>query len=129
MLEMFMKNHFFVLVGCVLALTSCATILNDKEPLVDISSEPAGAEVYVDGEYVGITPVEVPLSVHSNHTVVFRKEGYADRRFTVSNEVGVLWIILDVVTGLVPLIIDAVTGDWLELKDDTVNVVLTGDGS
>lgn len=123
------SGMFALLVCCVVALTNCATVLNEKEPLVDISSEPAGADVYIDGEYVGTTPVEIALSVHTEHTVVFRKEGFADRTFTLSNEVGVLWIVLDVLTGLIPLIVDAATGDWLELQDDAVNVVLTSDGA
>ena len=109
------------------ALSNCATVFNDQEPLVDIGSQPAGAEVYVDGEYVGTTPVQVELSVHEEHTIVFRKEGFDDRTFRLSNEVGALWIVLDVVTGLIPLIVDAATGNWLELSDEAVDVVLTKD--
>ena len=111
------------------ALSNCATVFNDQEPLVGIGSQPAGAEVYVNGEYVGATPVQVELSVHREHTIVFRKEGFDDRTFRLSNEVGVLWIVLDVVTGLIPLIVDAATGNWLELSDETVDVVLTRDGA
>ena len=111
------------------ALSNCATVFNDQEPLVDIGSQPAGAEVYVDGAHVGTTPVQVELSVHRAHTIVFRKEGFDDRTFRLSNEVGVLWIVLDVVTGLIPLIVDAATGNWLELSDEAVDVVLTRDGA
>ena len=111
------------------ALSNCATVFNDREPLVDIGSQPAGAEVYVDGEFVGTTPVQVELSVHREHTIVFRKEGFDDRTFRLSNEVGALWIVLDVVTGLIPLIVDAATGNWLELREEAVHVVLTRDGA
>ena len=111
------------------ALSNCATVFNDQEPLVDIGSQPAGADVYVDGDYVGTTPVQVELSVHREHRIVFRKEGFDDRTFRLSNEVGALWIVLDVVTGLIPLIVDAATGNWLELSDEAVDVVLTRDGT
>ena len=117
-----------VLIACA-ALSNCATVFNDREPLVDIDSQPAGADVYVDGEYLGTTPVQVELSVHREHTIVFRKDGFDDRTFRLSNEVGALWIVLDVVTGLIPLIVDAATGNWLELGDETVDVVLTSDGA
>ena len=60
---------------------------------------------------------------------MFRKQGYDDQTFRLSNEVGVLWIVLDVVTGLIPLIVDAATGNWLELSDESVDVVLTRDGA
>lgn len=111
--------------ACALTLGSCATLFNDKEPLVGIESQPGGAEVYIDGEYVGTTPLKVHLSIHQEHTIEFRKEGFAARTFTLSNEVGALWIVLDIVSGLIPLIIDAATGNWLELKDEDVHVVLS----
>jgi hypothetical protein len=45
-----------------------------------------------------------------------------ERTFQLRNEIGTLWIILDVVTGLVPIIVDAATGDWYELKPGEVFV-------
>lgn len=65
-----MKKFFDLLVVIVLCLTqtSCAS-LKDKLPLepthkkISIASAPSGAEVYMDGKYLGITPLtyEVPL--------------------------------------------------------------------
>lgn len=47
-----------------------------------------------------------------------REKGrFDDRTFRLSNEIGVLWIVLDVVTGLIPLIVDAATGNWPERRD------------
>ena len=54
---------------------------------VDIGSVPARAAVYVDGYYVGTTPVEVALR-QAEHEIVFRKDGFADRTYHVSRAAG-----------------------------------------
>ncbi len=113
-----------VLSAVALAVLGCATILNDTSPPVRIGSEPAGADVYVDGNLLGRTPAVIELSTKSSHTVVFRKEGYADRTYLLQTHTGALWVILDVLSGLVPIVIDLVTGDWQELNEDNINVVL-----
>ena len=58
-----------------------------RTPTVDIGSVPARAAVYVDGYYVGTTPVEVALH-HEEHEIVFRKDGFADRTYHVSRAPG-----------------------------------------
>ena len=109
----------------VAALSGCATLFNDKTPSVDVASNPEGAEVYVYGNYVGETPVRVDLSVRKEHTIAFREDGYKDRTYQVSRSVGIGWVILDILGGLAPLIVDAATGDWFML--DHVNVIMAED--
>ena len=111
----------------VAALSGCATLFNDKTPSVDVASNPEGAKVYVNGNYVGETPVRVDLSVRKEHTIAFRKVGYKDRTYQVSRSVGIGWVILDILGGLAPLIVDAATGDWLMLDTDHVNVIMAED--
>ena len=53
----------------------------------DIGSVPDRAAVYVDGYYVGTTPVEVALR-REEHEIVFRKDGFADRTYHVSRVAG-----------------------------------------
>ena len=43
---------------------------------ITISSEPSGAEVWVDGTRVGTTPLDLTTVTEGNHTVEVRKEGY-----------------------------------------------------
>lgn len=83
-----------------------------------------GPEVYVDGYYVGTTPVQVNLTVREDHVVEFRKAGHDTRTYRISRFVGFGWIVLDFVAGLVPLIIDLATGDWYMLDTEEVNVTL-----
>ena len=108
----------------IVLLSGCATLFNNKTPAVDLASTPAGAEVYVDGYYVGTTPVQVNLTVREDHVVEFRKEGHDTRTYRISRFVGFGWIVLDVLTGLVPIIIDLATGDWFMLDTEEVNVAL-----
>jgi hypothetical protein len=44
--------------------------------------------------------------------------------FNITNHVGVGWIVLDVIFGLVPVIVDAATGSWYELDQKIVNALL-----
>lgn len=44
---------------------------------------PEGAEVYVDGTYVGIAPTSFP-KVSGEHTITLRKTGYQTRTFTLN---------------------------------------------
>ena len=73
--------------------------------------------------YVGETPVAVDLSIRREHTITFRKDGYQDRSYQVSRAVGFGWILLDLF-GLVPIIVDAATGDWFMLDTEHVNVIM-----
>ena len=60
------------LIPCLLFSTSCAVLTHGSRQGIPFDSEPQGAEVWVDGEFVGVTPVEVTLSRSQEHTVVVR---------------------------------------------------------
>ena len=44
---------------------------------------PIGAEVYVDGNYVGIAPISF-AKVEGIHVVTLRKTGYSTRSYTIN---------------------------------------------
>lgn len=62
-----------------LCLSGCATIVNGTAQKIQVSSEPAGARVKVDGKDGYVTPVKLRLERRSDHTLVFAKEGYEGR--------------------------------------------------
>lgn len=66
---------------------------------------------------------------HQSHRVVFQKEGYDDAVCELTASVGTVWVILDVLGGLVPVIIDAATGEWKSLDQGVCNAVLPVRGS
>ena len=51
-------------------------------------------------------------------------EGYESITRVVNTKVGAGWIVLDVLGGLIPVVIDAATGNWNKLDQDAVNAVL-----
>jgi hypothetical protein len=108
----------------IYVIGGCATLFKGSHNMVDFSSDPTGAKVYVNGALRGTTPINLKLESKRTYTIEFKKEGFETRTYTITNHVGAGWIILDVLAGLVGVIIDAATGAWYELDQDAVNAVL-----
>lgn len=122
-----MRKIILTISTCVfmlLSFNSCATLFGKKSHALAIGSEPHGAEVYVNGFKMGITPVELNLKADKSYTIEFRKEGYQTVSRVVNTKVGAGWIVLDVLGGVIPVIVDAATGNWNKLDQDAVNAVL-----
>lgn len=62
----------FMVLGCM----GCATMFPPGPDMVSIQSEPAGAEVFIDGASRGHTPLVLPLTCTPQPTVRFEHEGY-----------------------------------------------------
>jgi len=103
---------------------SCATVFKGNHSRVGFTSEPRGAKVYVDGQYMGDTPIKLKLESRNNYTIEFVMEGYKTKVFRLTNHIGPGWVILDVILGLVPVLVDAVTGSWYDLDQEHLNAVL-----
>ena len=50
---------------------------NKVDYTINISSEPTGASIYIDGDYKGATPFKSTLPV-GEHVIILKKEGYRD---------------------------------------------------
>ena len=107
-----------------LAVTACGALFNKSVKSVAMGSEPSEAEVWVDGNRMGVTPVTLELDNHESHTVVFRKEGFKEVTCQLKSSAKAGWIILDVLGALLPVIIDAATGEWKGISQDVCNVNL-----
>lgn len=115
------------IMGLILVLGGCAALFNSKTSSIQMNSNPVGASVIVDGNRVGTTPMSIDLSNKAEHTVVFRMDGRDDVTCMINRKVGAGWVVLDVLGGLVPVIIDAATGSWYELDKNTCNGNLGGE--
>ncbi|MCY3699592.1 MAG: PEGA domain-containing protein [Gemmatimonadetes bacterium] len=111
---------FFV----TLATTACGTLFNSKIKTVSMLSNPGEAEVWIDGTMRGTTPLTAELDNQTSHTVVFRKEGHSDVVCELTATTGTLWVVLDILGGLLPVIVDAATGDWKGISQNVCDVVL-----
>jgi len=104
--------------------SSCATLFHGSTDGVNFSSDPSGAKVYVNGDLLGRTPFALDLKSNKTYTLEFKKDGYETKSVVLNSSVGGGWVVLDVVGGLLPVIVDAATGDWYSLNQDHVNAVL-----
>ena len=116
--------HKVIIFVIVFQLIGCATIFKGTNSHLGMHSNPSGADVYVNGKNMGKTPLTLKLSSKATYIVEFKKEGFKTITRNVTNKVGAGWIILDVLAGLVPVIIDAVTGAWYHLDEKNVDVQL-----
>jgi len=105
-------------------LSNCAAIFKGNTSKVDLNSEPHGTKVYVNGNYAGETPIRLKLESKRTYAIEFRMEGYKTKTFNITNHIGAGWIVLDVIGGLIPVIIDAATGAWYELDQKNIKAIL-----
>ncbi|MDD5616363.1 MAG: PEGA domain-containing protein [Candidatus Methanoperedens sp.] len=68
--------------------TSISEILILQAGSISISSNPNGADVYLDGNYKGITPIIIPNVPIGSRTVVLKKSGYNEVSKTINVEYG-----------------------------------------
>ena len=122
--EKMMRKVLVLALVCSFAFSGCATIFKGTNGRVDFMSTPPEAEVWVNGNLMGRTPLKLKLNVKEEYRIEFRKEGFQTEVSLIQNRVGAGWVILDVLTGLVPVIIDAVTGAWYSLDQKNINAVL-----
>jgi hypothetical protein len=91
----------------VLALmTGCATLFSTDTTTLQISANP-GQQVLLDGAPAGLSPTSIVVDNHRSHIVTV-----GNNSCYLTSSVGAGWVILDIVAGLVPIVIDAVTGEW-----------------
>jgi len=104
--------------------SSCATLFKGTSEEVRFNSDPQRAQVYVNNTQMGETPLTLRLESKKTYTIEFRKEGYKTKVQTITNHVGAGWLILDVLGGLIPVIVDAATGAWYSLDQKSIDMIL-----
>ena len=114
----------------LLALTSCGTVFNGGTSVVSFGTEPPGAQVVVDGTPMGTTPCQLSLSAKKEHHVEFRLEGFAPGSTVVTSSLEAVWLVLDIIPGvllggIIPVVVDAITESWKDLDQASVHVVLS----
>jgi len=115
-----MKKLFIsFVIASSLCYTGCATLFSGSSDEVSLSSDPKGANVYVNGDNRGKTPITLSLKKGKEYSIEFEKDGYEKKTWHLSYSLGAGWLILDVLAGLVGIIVDASTGAWNEFNDDS----------
>jgi hypothetical protein len=120
-----MKKVLVVLGILAFSSGGCAALFGKKMHTVSLQSSPGDADVYVDGMLRGRTPLMLELQPNKSYNITFKKPGYADQTQILSNSVGTHWVVLDVLGGLLPIVIDAATGSWYQFNSDVVGATLS----
>jgi hypothetical protein len=102
----------------LLVATGCATLFSTSTSNVAMTSSPTGAAVYIDGTRAGVTPT----------IIAFRTDDGGESSCRINRKVGAGWVILDILGGLIPVIIDAATGAWYGLDTRTCDVNIRTSG-
>lgn len=118
------KSIAIVCLISFLFMTGCATLFKGNTERVNMQASPVQADVYINGIFMGKTPLQLKLASKKEYAIEFRAEGYQPRVYHISNKVGAGWVILDVILGLVPVIVDAATGAWCKLDQNNIDAVL-----
>lgn len=115
-----------LVLGLLPALTNCATILRGTGHGIGIASQPPGAQVMVDNQVVGVTPVSAKLRRKDNHHVVIQLEGYQPYEAVLTRQTSG-WIFGNIFFGpgvLIGIAVDAISGAMYSLKPDQVSADL-----
>jgi len=120
-----MRRIFWSLTASAALLTAaCATIMQGTTQEVGVSSTPTDAEVIVDNQERGSTPLALDLERESQHTVRIEMDGYEPYEVTLTKSTsGWVWGNI-VFGGLIGLAVDAITGGLYKLNPAQVEAEL-----
>lgn len=120
-----MKKVFvYFMIILILVYSGCATIFSGSKQEIQLNSTPPGATILINGNDEGTTPAKVSLRKGKEYVIEFIKDGYKKKTLRLSYSLGIGWLILDIVVGLVGVIVDAATSNWYIFDFDYYNAVL-----
>ncbi|MFC1589508.1 PEGA domain-containing protein [Pseudomonadota bacterium] len=111
--------------GVIALASGCASVISGTTQSVTIDSNPQGAEVSIDGAYIGATPITLKLAKNKKDTVSIKKEGYksVSRDLTKTfDPVGIINIFWDLSTT------DFITGAAMEYEPNSYFFELQANG-
>lgn len=117
-----------VLLSFTALLSSCATILDGSKTRVKVYGSPTDAKVYYNGAYQGegTQTIGVQKSAVKNGTakIEVKREGFESAIITLNKKTRVGFIVLDVIFGVFPLVIDIATGNLTAVRPGEVEYKL-----
>lgn len=103
----------------------CGLVANGITRRVPVRSQPAGAEVWVDGVYAGVTPIRVLLDPDGAHQIEVRLAGHAPEIVVVESHLSAIYLAADIVlTAGVGIVLDAISDGWDVPDPEVVHVAL-----
>jgi len=111
---------------CVLSI-SCASIFKGSSADIRVNSNPAGANIFINGIDRGVTPQTLSLKRNSDYLLTFKKEGYEDLNFEIFKKFDIGTAVVGNIFswGLVGIIVDVATGAAYSLTPADVEANLS----
>jgi hypothetical protein len=105
---------------------ACGLIFGGTRQTIQATSSPPGTTITTAPPTATLTtPSAVSLERKKDYTLTFSKAGYTSADVQVAHHVRGGIIVLDILFGLIPVIVDAATGAWNSLSPNMVNLTLT----
>jgi hypothetical protein len=102
-------------------LQSCASVLSGTKQKMQVSTNPSGARVFVNGKDLQvITPAKVKIPRKKSVTVTLQKTGYEDGQVEKQGDFNPV-VIGNIALGGIPgALVDLGTGAWWKYKDSNI---------
>lgn len=114
-----------MVLAAAMASTGCGTMFGGSRQLIQTASIPEGATVAAAGTAGSRTPTSLSLERKNNDVLEFSAPGYTTQRVDVQKSLRGGIVVLDILGGVLPVIVDAITGGWYKLSPEQVNAMLT----
>lgn len=125
-----MKHHRYLARMTVIGLTAfgaagCGAIFGGTHEDIRIASVPTAARVSSDPA-VGsaTTPVTLELPRRNTYVITASLDGYESAEVVIRQRMRVGILVLDILTGLIGVLVDGLTGAWYDLSPDEATLVL-----
>lgn len=102
-----------------LFFSSCGTMMNGITQKVKVDSSPSYADLYVDGVFIGKTPIAVELARRDNHILQIQEEGYEPFCLHITKYAS-KWAYIDAALGPLTILFDAGSGGAFKLKPNHI---------
>jgi hypothetical protein len=110
------KSVLLLALAVTPALNGCATIFAADRTTINVNAAP-GTPIMLDGQPAGVAPAAIVVDNHKSHVI-----SSPTNSCQLVTSVGGGWVVLDVLVGLAPLLVDAITGEWGTLNLNSCNV-------
>ncbi len=102
----------------------CASIVKGTTQAIPVSSNPTGADVKLDGNRVGQTPMSVEVKRKSDHLMTIEKAGYQPESIAITRNIGGAVFGNILAGGVIGWGVDAISGAQYNLTPAMISITL-----
>ncbi len=102
----------------------CASIVKGTTQPIPVASDPSGADVKIDGNKVGQTPMSLDVKRKNDHLVTIEKAGYQPESIAITRNIGGAVYGNILAGGLVGWGVDAISGAQYNLSPKIISVTM-----